>query len=260
MFWKTWKTLDLNLPTDISCCYIFELISPKNIIVVQPPKDRIVLHGVRNLKTLKELEPEPIANHYKWECVPTYFLNSLEDIIKACKSLNPIEQEGYVVRDMHWNRIKVKSPQYVALVHLNLKDTEKLNARHILEIIRLNEGMEFLTYFPSHTQLYNTMKNQYDKLVERLEKYISNEGTAMNVPGNYKAIVSKLMKQSEPSVFQTLRDMDIKELLKLIEMESTNKDEKTKSKLTQNYDQVLGRANKKKKSKNKNKREEDEKD
>src|SRR5690606_33677350 len=115
-----------------------------------------------------------------------------------------------------------------------------------------------LTYFPSHETLYHQVKSQYDKLVQRLEKYISNEGTAKNAPGKYKALVSKLQKQSEPSIFHLLRELEIKELLKLVEMESTNKEEQQNAKLTQQYDEPVGKASKKKKTKKKRQQIEEE--
>lgn len=56
--------------------------------------------------------------------------------------------EGFVVRDKDFRRVKVKTPQYVALGHLNIYDQDNLNFGHMLRIVMLSEGSEFLTYFP----------------------------------------------------------------------------------------------------------------
>jgi hypothetical protein len=58
--------------------------------------------------------------------------------------------------------MQIKSPLYVALAHLTRKDKSALNKRRMLDIVRHNEGGEFLTYFPQWTSLYNQVKERYD--------------------------------------------------------------------------------------------------
>ena len=96
-----------------------------------------------------------------WEVVKTYPLSSVKDILDSLVLMNPIEQEGYVVVDASFNRIKVKSPQYVALHHT----TSNMSVRRMLEIIRVNENDEFLSYFPEWKELYNKVKNKYLSLL-----------------------------------------------------------------------------------------------
>ena len=45
----------------MSKCYMFEMITPSHVIVVRPESDEIYLHGVRDLVTLEELQPVPVA-------------------------------------------------------------------------------------------------------------------------------------------------------------------------------------------------------
>ena len=89
LFWDIWKNLKYQLPEEKTLCYMFEMISHRNPIVVMPESESIVLHGARDLKTLTEREPKPIADRYGWECVPTYSYSTLEEIIEASKRLNP---------------------------------------------------------------------------------------------------------------------------------------------------------------------------
>lgn len=56
-----------------------------------------------------------------------------------------IQSEGYVVRDKNFVRVKVKTPQYVALVNLSVYDTQGLNFGHMLRIIRASEGKEVVS-------------------------------------------------------------------------------------------------------------------
>lgn len=42
--------------------------------------------------------------------------------------------EGFVVCDANFQRIKVKSPQYVAITGLTYKDASKMNQRRMLQV------------------------------------------------------------------------------------------------------------------------------
>lgn len=41
----------------------------------------------------------------------------------------------------------------------------------MLQIVRTNEGDEFLAYFPQFKELYQNVKGNYEKLAQRLDKY-----------------------------------------------------------------------------------------
>lgn len=101
--------------------YIFELVSPMAQIVI-PYKTTMLYHtGTRNNITGLESE-ESIGI-----CKPKrYPLHSLQECVEAAQMLNAdmdvkheVEQEGYVVVDRNWNRIKVKSPGYLAAHYIS---------------------------------------------------------------------------------------------------------------------------------------------
>jgi hypothetical protein len=108
LFWKTFKDLNYNLPKEKDFCFIFELFTPENSIVVQTKESKLYLHGCRNLKNFKEEFPEIFAEKYNWQVVEPLPLKSLEEVLEAAKKLNPIEHEGYVVCDSSFNRVKIK--------------------------------------------------------------------------------------------------------------------------------------------------------
>jgi len=58
LFWDVWKNLKYELPKHKNRCYMFELLSPRNTIIVRPTREAIILHGVRNMDTLLEEEPQ----------------------------------------------------------------------------------------------------------------------------------------------------------------------------------------------------------
>ena len=160
LFWETWNNLKYELPLapDVQMwpmCYSFELMTPKNRVIVPHKASKIALHGIRTLNpdlNYPEYDPIPRAKIYNWEFVRSFPLGSWKEITEASKILDPMEQEGYVVCDANFNRVKVKSPQYVAIAHL--KDSVEHSQRRLVEIIRSNEGTEFLTYFPEFTDRF----------------------------------------------------------------------------------------------------------
>eukprot|EP01126_Amoeba_proteus_P050543 TRINITY_DN5983_c0_g1_i5.p1 TRINITY_DN5983_c0_g1~~TRINITY_DN5983_c0_g1_i5.p1 ORF type:complete len:390 (-),score=78.57 TRINITY_DN5983_c0_g1_i5:77-1246(-) len=164
IFWKIWESTGMNLPNDKSKCYMFEMLSMTHVIVVRPKKDEIILHGCRCMETLEELDPEIIAKKNGWPCVQTFPYSSIEALIENCRGLDPTEVEGYVVRDKFFNRVKVKTPQYVALTHLNTSNTNDLNLVHMLRIVILGEVTEFLAYFPQYNDLYLASTRIYEAI------------------------------------------------------------------------------------------------
>jgi hypothetical protein len=131
---------------------------------VQHSDCRVKLIGVRAPHG-QEFSPERYADAFGWPCVGSYALNSFDECLEACKALNPMRNEGYVVCDAAFNRVKVKSPQYVALSHMK----ECMSGRRLLELARSNESDEFLTYFPEFAQAFGVVKDAYDSLCRELE-------------------------------------------------------------------------------------------
>lgn len=166
LFWETWRGLGYELPSfQWNVCFMFELMTPHNRIVCRHSSPRIVLHGARGLDTLAEHDPEDFAVRYGWELAKSFPLATIDDCLAAAQQIDPMDGEGYVVRDADFNRIKVKSPQYVALAHLK----DGFSARRLLEIVRANESSEFLAHFPEWTEQYNRVRDAFDVLCGAVE-------------------------------------------------------------------------------------------
>lgn len=101
--------------------YLFELVSPKTRIVV-PYNETMLYHiGTKNRLTGRETEEELGIRKPK-----KYPLHSLEECIRAAAALNStreesgeVEQEGVVVVDSRWNRVKIKPPDYLAAHYIS---------------------------------------------------------------------------------------------------------------------------------------------
>lgn len=193
LFWKVWKDSGYELPQPPRAddgpgtSYLFELMTPHNRIVVQHSESRLVFIGCRDLSDMCERDPQLVAqSHPTWQTIQSLPIGTLADCLEAAQKLRGIDGEGFVVRDDQFRRIKVKSPQYVALAHL--KDT--LSPRSMLEIIRKNESAEFLNYFPEMRPVYEDVSNRFNALCEKLEaEYAAHKDIA--VQKDFSAAIQK---------------------------------------------------------------------
>lgn len=153
------------------CTYIFELVSPFNRVVVPYKETKIYHIGTRDNRSFEELDVDIGVPKPK-----SYRFNSLAEVMDCAKKL-PFSEEGYVVVDGYWNRVKIKSPAYVSVHHLS--NNGRVNKKRIIELIMINEHEEFLTYFPEYKEhvdnvLYD-INNFFKKIEEDIEKFMSKE-------------------------------------------------------------------------------------
>ena len=165
LFWRTFHAVGYALPPeDADRCYMLELLTPANRVVVQHAEARLVLHGVRRMTDLAELPPASAAG-LGWELVGTHPLGSLDQILSAAAALDPFRAEGYVVCDAAFRRVKVKSPAYVAMAHLK----DSLSPRRMLDVIRAGESDEFLSYFPELRPTYDVVLAKVNALCDEVD-------------------------------------------------------------------------------------------
>lgn len=165
LFWETWHQQRWPLPVTMSKIYtfMFELMTPYNRVVVKHDKSQLSLTGIRSVWTGKEV-PSRLRSTYN--PVREFELQSLDDILGTFKGMDPLEQEGYVIVDAAFNRVKVKHPGYVALHHLR----SSFSARKLVDAIRRGETAELLAYFPEWESTIRGVQAAYDALVVQLEQ------------------------------------------------------------------------------------------
>jgi hypothetical protein len=149
--------------------YMFELMTPYNIVVKPHGVSSVALLGVRDLETLNEHNFNDlltISSDVGLPLVKTFDMNvsNAGHLIKTFEGM-PFSEEGYVVCDNNFNRIKLKNPAYVAAHHLK----SKTGFHHIMTIIKTNEIEEYSSTFPERKEEIYMLKENYDKLVLKLE-------------------------------------------------------------------------------------------
>lgn len=149
--------------------YCFELTTPYNRIVVNYESCRITLLAVRNIVTSQELDILDLAEEISGiSLLKKYQFTSINGIVDWVSSLDPLQMEGVVIKDAHFNRIKVKNAAYVAFN--KCRDTLS-SERNRLEIILLEKEDDVVPFLPDEISkdlfkikrgLQNLIKN-YDE-------------------------------------------------------------------------------------------------
>jgi len=164
LFWIVFRK-QFNTFLDTTYTYCFELESKYNRIVVNQEGNEgcLTLIGVRDNKTGASLD----VSSFKNLCpVREFGLNKIDDVLEFCKTIDPTKQEGFVLVDKNYNRLKLKSPQYVLIHHLK----DSLNEEKIVELLQKGEQSEVLSYFPDLKTKYDELQKLYNGLVEVLHK------------------------------------------------------------------------------------------
>jgi hypothetical protein len=150
--------------------YVFELTTPYNIVVKPHGESSATLLTVRNRVTLKELpwkDLEMVAESLRVPLVKSFNLN-VKDVGALLRTFEGMSwsEEGYVVVDANFNRIKIKNPAYVHAHHLK----GKMGNHHIMGIIKTNEIEEFIATFKERESEIRQLEKSYNDLRDKLNK------------------------------------------------------------------------------------------
>lgn len=150
--------------------YMFELCSPWTRVVVPHKENKLYFLGKRNNETFEEtyFTDDPVFSKI-FDTPKVFSLKSIDDCLAATKAM-PWDEEGYVVCDAKFNRVKVKSPAYLA-AH-RLKGNGVLSYARALELVRMNEIDEVIAYFPEFEEALLECKSRFWKLVSRAKNAV----------------------------------------------------------------------------------------
>jgi hypothetical protein len=203
--------------------YMFELMTPENIVVTQHTDYTAILHGVRDLTTLKELYVEDFKHIFK--TVNVHDFKTLGELETSFKDMT-WQEEGYVVRDNNFGRRKIKNPKYVAVHHIK----SGCSPYAIIDVIKANELDEYLVYFPENKEKILNLEKNLKKLEIELHRiwinklncgiYQTQKEYALDVfkyvDKKYTGIFFALQKGSIKSILQGLINLDNKILYNIL--------------------------------------------
>jgi len=225
LFWNTFTELGYKLPPEEykHVTFVFELMTKFNRVVVVHKEPRIVLIGMRDNSGLELniYDNSVDTDSLNYQKVRVFlFTNSIEDIVASFSAIDPTNQEGYVVLDDDFNRVKVKHPGYVQLHRFK----DGMSPKNLLDIIRIGETSELLVHFPEWAAMHKKMKARYDFLLELItqtfvafQHLTPKKEFALAVKHtSFSGILFGLYDKKISSVKQGLKDLDIDKLYKII--------------------------------------------
>ncbi len=164
-FEKTEADLDL---LDRTYCYTFELMSPENRIVVSYPETKIKLIGVRDMWSLQELNPDSLT-YQPFDRPKTYNIDTIDQALKIAKTLG-VNEEGFVLVDEYFNRVKVKGAEYLAMHKIRSND---FSLKGFLVTVLNNTQDDLLAYFPEYKPYIEEVENKMKKYIDMVNDAIS---------------------------------------------------------------------------------------
>lgn len=176
LFYSTCQKLGVDLSQCIKGnTYIFELATQYNLVINKYLEDTVVLLGIRELtkdfqeKNQKELDI--FAEKINCDRPKQYLFTSEIEMLKSLKNVKygDTNFEGYVIVDINFNRVKVKSNTYVIYSQFNGDIESKWR---LVDVILANEIEEVAASFPSLRKPMEKMKTKFDEMIiPILEKF-----------------------------------------------------------------------------------------
>ena len=142
----SWESFTEQLLT--SCCYTYELVGPLNRVVISYPRAELYAIGQREMICWTEVEYDgPLGAEYNIFLPKLYNLYNLDEVIKIAEHLSK-DEEGFVVCDAQFNRIKVKFPEY--LMAARLHNNGVITKKRLVEIVLTEKVDDFIAYCPAY--------------------------------------------------------------------------------------------------------------
>jgi len=143
---------------------MFELTSPYNRIIVEYKEIKLWFHGARDENGI-EYDPEEIAERFgiPYEIPKQFDFKNFDQAFEAIKGWKGLENEGLVVCDADFHRVKVKCDDYLKVKFIRDVSTPK----GIFWIV-ISEAYDDLT---SHPEIQELAEKQKDELLEVMNKF-----------------------------------------------------------------------------------------
>jgi hypothetical protein len=215
-FWETFKKEGGRLPHGDSfenLSFAFELMGPANRVVVVHDRDWLRLLAVRDRRDGRELPIEPYAAALGIQPVRSFPLQTIEEIHNSFEHISPVSQEGYIVVDSNFDRIKIKHPGYVALHHAK----DGMSPKAFAEIARSGEVPEVIAAFPEFGPMLEETRAKYTAWVER----VTNDFDRLKHIEVQKDFALEATKTTySAALFQLRKGKDLRELARSVSIDT----------------------------------------
>lgn len=147
--------------------YMFELVSPKSTVTIEYPETKLYYLGQRDMTTMREYKLYDDRIHEFGVLRPKlYHISTIEACIDYVNSMTK-DEEGFVIRDGHFNRVKLKSPQF--LMHFHMDNNGKISTKRIIRMIQNEQIDDFLAYCTKYKDRVVQIYGAIEKIAYDLE-------------------------------------------------------------------------------------------
>lgn len=205
--------------------YIFELVSPWTRVCTPFDYNDMYLIGCRCNDPSYEYREIffndcSLTKYFKTPEILNF--TTIEKCLEYAQTLD-WTNEGFVVMDKYFNRVKVKNPSWLAVHHLASNHT--MSYERAIEICRANEIDEVLGYFPEFKDALLDCKEKYNKLIDDLESsweryddsmFETRKDKAIWIQKNFRipGVGFMLIDNKVSSVQDWIKDVPAKNLVK----------------------------------------------
>ncbi|MBS1722337.1 MAG: hypothetical protein JSS66_04960 [Armatimonadetes bacterium] len=124
----TWEDYTSKLDKDVF--YVFELVTPDNRVIVLYPESHLYLTAAIERKTLQEIDI--FTMNFHGEVVPFAKVRSMKQVVSMLSNnSDAYHNEGYVVMDKNFNRLKIRNPKYAEAMRVYSVDDELAALREL---------------------------------------------------------------------------------------------------------------------------------
>jgi hypothetical protein len=166
LFWDTFLYMRYNIfDLNPDYCYVFELCSPENRIVVKYDEPMLRLLAVRDrLDDFNELNLKWFNRH--WSVAEGFLFTDPEAVLAAANARGS-DHEGFIVCDANGNRVKIKSNVYVQLHRVSG------NGNPDFSQLYLNDDLdEFLLHFNNYSAKFNSLRERIEEIGFMVEGFV----------------------------------------------------------------------------------------
>lgn len=155
---------------DHNFTYMFELVSPITQVVIHYPNTELYYLGARDMITMREDRLKDNSIMAKFGIKQPKYYATIHDIDECIRNANEMgkDNEGFVVVDDCYNRIKVKSPEYLRAARLN--NNNKITIKRVVEMMREEQLDDFIAYCPQHEEMVNKVIGALKEMEEECAK------------------------------------------------------------------------------------------
>lgn len=206
--------------------YMFELVSPYTRVTIPYIDTALYFLGSRDMITMQEIDYNDHPDKFQDFDIKYPHLFSLSSINACIDAANNMtkDEEGLVVVDKNFHRIKIKSPEY--LIASRMRNNGAITTKTVLQLLKEDKLDDFVAYCPDYAEFIDDVCHKFLKLEKNYENawaeialttFNTRKEFAMKIlQSPYKDYLFKKYDNNQLTIREFLFSMSISKLVDLI--------------------------------------------